>query len=193
MPVSWHSRLSVFSATAMFFTITPSTDCAVLSLSRATSVSKPRLMSGGNILSARMYKSLAATSTRVGSMRSVISCSSIQGEQQRVRNCRGAGERDGRLLPIGAPTDELDKQQSYAPRQMRGECEHEQRLREFDHGLTRPFQEPIERRRTRERLRQREEVHRQEQREDDTRNAVHDERPKARMAAGSRVVALACR
>src|SRR6185437_5580582 len=189
MPVSWHSRLSVFSATAMFFTITPSTDCAVLSVSRATSASNPRLMSGGSIFSARMYKSFAAFSTRAGSMRSVMSLSSGQREQQRVRHGRGASQRDRGFLPVGAPADELDKQQSYASGEMRREREHEERLDKFDRRLARPFKKPVKRRRPRQRLRQREEVQGQEQRQDNARNAMHDERPERRVGPGTRVVA----
>ena len=51
---------------------------------------------------------------------------------------------------------------------------------------------PVERRGTRERLRQHEEVHGQEQRQRDAGNAMHDERPVAGMAARARVVARAC-
>jgi hypothetical protein len=38
----------------MLRTMTPRTDFAVVSVSRATSASKPRLTSGGSIFSARM-------------------------------------------------------------------------------------------------------------------------------------------
>ncbi len=65
MPVSWHSRLSVRSATPMFSIIVPRTRCAVASVSRASRPSKPRLMSSGRIFSARMYSSRATSSTQV--------------------------------------------------------------------------------------------------------------------------------
>jgi len=54
MPVSWHSRLSVSSATAMLRIMVPSMRFAPASVSAAASVAKPRLMSGGSSFSARM-------------------------------------------------------------------------------------------------------------------------------------------
>src|ERR1700741_2815529 len=63
MPVSWHSRLSVSSATAMLRIMVPSMRFAPASVSAAASRSKPRLMSGGSSFRARMYSSLAASST----------------------------------------------------------------------------------------------------------------------------------
>src|SRR5689334_21997052 len=63
MPVSWQSRLSVASATAMLRIIVPSMRFAPASLSRAASASKPCFTSGGSRLSARMYSSFAASST----------------------------------------------------------------------------------------------------------------------------------
>jgi hypothetical protein len=54
MPVSWHSRLSVCSATAMLATIVDSTLRAVAPVSARPSRSKPALMSGGSSLRARM-------------------------------------------------------------------------------------------------------------------------------------------
>src|SRR5690348_3977358 len=63
MPVSWQSRLSVDSATAMLRIIVPSMRFAPASRSRAASASKPRFTSGGRRFSARMYSSFAASST----------------------------------------------------------------------------------------------------------------------------------
>jgi len=54
MPVSWQSRLSVFSATAMFSIIVARIVRAVPSVSAASSRAKPRLMSSGSSFSARM-------------------------------------------------------------------------------------------------------------------------------------------
>src|SRR5215212_9317071 len=63
MPVSWHSRLLVSSATLMFLIIVPSTDLPVASVSVLSSRLKPSLISGGSNLTARMYSSLHASST----------------------------------------------------------------------------------------------------------------------------------
>src|ERR1043166_3867774 len=71
MPVSWHSRLSVCSATVMLRIMVPSTDLPVALVSLAMRPSKPRLMSGGSIFSARIYRVLAASSTCV---RSIFIC-----------------------------------------------------------------------------------------------------------------------
>src|SRR5688572_26267222 len=68
MPVSWHSRLSVSSATAMLRTIVPSMRFAPASRSPRASAVKPALTSGGRRLSARMYSSFAASSTCVRSI-----------------------------------------------------------------------------------------------------------------------------
>jgi hypothetical protein len=54
MPVSWHNRLSVSSATAILRIIVPSIRFAPASLSLLASAAKPCFTSGGNSLSARM-------------------------------------------------------------------------------------------------------------------------------------------
>jgi hypothetical protein len=54
MPVSWHSRLSVSSATAMLRIMVPSMRFAPASLSLLASAANPCFTSGGSSLSARM-------------------------------------------------------------------------------------------------------------------------------------------
>ncbi len=54
MPVSWHSRLSIRSATPMFSIMVARMVFAVASVSDPSSRAKPALMSSGRILQARM-------------------------------------------------------------------------------------------------------------------------------------------
>src|SRR5689334_17984317 len=63
MPVSWHRRLLVSSATWMFLIMVPRIALPVELVSPRSRRLNPSLMSGGSILRARIYSSFAASST----------------------------------------------------------------------------------------------------------------------------------
>src|SRR6185503_15540946 len=82
---------------------------------------------------------------------------------------RGRGEA---LLPV-APRQELEREHAQAAAEMRGQRHHDQPFAELHQRLLGPLQEVFEL----QRVAQRPEMERQEQRERDPGHAVHDERP----------------
>src|SRR3972149_1866321 len=109
-----------------------------------------------------------------------MACASIK--PQRQRECQAYGERDRgrdgceRLLPV-APRQEFQRQDAQPAGEMRGEEQHQAPFRELDERLPGPGGARADPRGAFERLAERPEVHGKEQRERDSRDAVHQKSP----------------
>src|SRR5512146_2937642 len=184
MPVSWHSKLSVSSATLMLVIMVPSTLLAVASDSRPASAANPCLMSGGSSLSARTYSSLAASSICPGSIFIALFYPSSERERERERKRKGdpGRERGKALLPF-APGKEFEREQPQPAREVRREQQHQAPLAETHQRLVGPAQEGVQPRGVVQRQAQHPEVRRQVQREQDARDPVHEKSPEAGMIA----------
>src|SRR6185503_19429247 len=83
--------------------------------------------------------------------------------------CERRGRRGEALLPV-APRQELQREHAQPAAEVRGERDHDQPFAELHQRLLRPLQEAFELQRVAERP----EMERQEQRECDSRHTVHD-------------------
>src|SRR5262249_5254727 len=94
----------------------------------------------------------------------------------------GGGAGRERLLPV-APGQEFQREDPKPPREMRRKEHHQDPLGRDDDRLLAPLENPVECRLALERLSQHEEVRRQEERQRDSGDAMHEERPPAGVIA----------
>ena len=196
-PVSWHSRLSVSSATLMLVIIVPSTALRRgVGLAPRERARSPRLMSGGSMLQRADVELLAPTSsTRLGSTFICRPCRSRHrvhrgtsdalngpGEDQPGDSAKPGRDRGERLLPF-APRQELEREQPQPAGEVRAEQDHQAPLRRDHERLLGPAQEGVEGRLAAQRGAQSEEMRGQEEGEGDARDAMHHERPPSGVVA----------
>ena len=109
------------------------------------------------------------------------------GEVERVEQCAegrdAAGDSEQRLLRLSMPADELDREQAQAPREMRGEQKNKHDLGKLQQRSLGPGKKSVERAFTAQSLAERKEMQRQEEREQQSRNAVNEECPIGGMTA----------
>jgi hypothetical protein len=115
--------------------------------------------------------------------------SDVQEKEKTDERGKAEGRRDGALVPV-APADELEQQQAHAAGEVRGEQEHEAELGRLGERVVGPAQERLEPRLALDRMPERPEVQRQEQRQPETREAMDDEGPEATVRAPAQGRAL---
>src|SRR5579883_534960 len=98
------------------------------------------------------------------------------------REARPGRERDRGLLAI-APGEEFEGENAQTTREMRGEQDHENRLGEADQRIFRPAQEAFEPRLALDRARERPEMRRQEESQQNSGDAMDERRPPGRVIA----------
>src|SRR5436190_8519546 len=106
----------------------------------------------------------------------------LQRERERKTDGeRNAGRGRGEALVPVAPWQKFEREDAQSSSQVRGEQHDQSPFGKLDQRTVGPAQESFELRLALERVRQRPEVNRQEDRERDAGNAVHERCPRARM------------